>query len=175
MDRDELAAYVAELRELEEVQMLLYEKGIDLDREIGRLDLGEIARRREVIKRHPKEGSQAYWEDALEGGLYRMARDELMRMRARMGRLLPGGSTDTERIEKARKYPLEELLGGISWRGNRGWRRCPFHSERSGSFCIYRDDNHYHCYGCGAHGDSISLVMELEGLSFKSALDRLAA
>jgi hypothetical protein len=34
---------------------------------------------------------------------------------------------------------------------------CPFHNEDTPSFTVYTDDNHYHCYGCGAHGDVIDL------------------
>ena len=37
--------------------------------------------------------------------------------------------------------------------------RCPFHDEKSPSFVIARADTHYHCYGCSAHGDAISFLM----------------
>ncbi|EGO95039.1 CHC2 zinc finger domain-containing protein, partial [Acidiphilium sp. PM] len=40
---------------------------------------------------------------------------------------------------------------------------CPFHNEKSPSFYVY--DDHYHCFGCGAHGDAISFVMQSEGAS----------
>src|SRR6266700_1739363 len=33
---------------------------------------------------------------------------------------------------------------------------CPLHQEKTGSFYVYPDD-HYHCYGCGAHGDVTDL------------------
>ena len=48
---------------------------------------------------------------------------------------------------------------------------CPFHEERTPSFCVYRD--HYHCYGCGAHGDVISFVRGQRGLGFMEALEYL--
>jgi DNA primase len=50
---------------------------------------------------------------------------------------------------------------------------CPFHNEKSPSFYVY--DDHYHCFGCGAHGDAISFVMQSEGASFIEAVERLAA
>jgi DNA primase len=50
---------------------------------------------------------------------------------------------------------------------------CPFHNERSPSFYVY--DDHYHCFGCGAHGDAISFVMQNEGAGFMEAVERLAA
>ena len=45
---------------------------------------------------------------------------------------------------------------------------CPFHSEKTGSFTVYPD--HYHCFGCGAHGDAIQFARELRGLEFGEAV-----
>jgi DNA polymerase len=50
--------------------------------------------------------------------------------------------------------------------------RCPFHDDATPSCHIYHD--HYHCFACGAHGDAISWLMEVEGLSFTAAQDALA-
>lgn len=47
---------------------------------------------------------------------------------------------------------------------------CPFHNEKSPSFSVSTGDKHYHCFGCGAHGDAISFLMEFSKLSFKEAL-----
>ena len=53
---------------------------------------------------------------------------------------------------------------------------CPFHNEKTPSFHVYTDSTppHYHCFGCGAHGDAISFVRETEQLGFIEALERLA-
>lgn len=51
---------------------------------------------------------------------------------------------------------------------------CPFHSEKSPSFSISLGDKYYHCFGCGAHGDAISFLMEYSKLSFNEALNFLA-
>ena len=48
---------------------------------------------------------------------------------------------------------------------------CPFHQERSPSCYIYPDQQTYHCFGCGAHGDSITLVREQEGLNLSTPLN----
>ena len=37
-----------------------------------------------------------------------------------------------------------------------GFACCPFHNERNPSFKVCED--HYHCFGCGAHGYYIELV-----------------
>ncbi len=52
---------------------------------------------------------------------------------------------------------------------------CPFHSEKSPSFSINPDKGVYFCYGCGAKGDVISFVRDLEHLDFGAAVERLAA
>ncbi len=57
---------------------------------------------------------------------------------------------------------------GKQWKGC-----CPFHGEKSPSFYVY--DDSYHCFGCGAHGDAISFVMQSQGLSFMEAVAQLAA
>ncbi len=50
---------------------------------------------------------------------------------------------------------------------------CPFHGEKTPSFYVY--DDHFHCFGCGAHGDAISFVMQAEGRSFLEAVEALAS
>ncbi len=49
---------------------------------------------------------------------------------------------------------------------------CPFHGEKTPSFYVY--DDGFHCFGCGAHGDAISFVMDSQGLSFIDAVTQLA-
>ncbi len=51
---------------------------------------------------------------------------------------------------------------------------CPFHDEKSPSFMIQRGDSHYHCFGCGAHGDAIAFLMNHQGLSFGESVELLA-
>lgn len=51
---------------------------------------------------------------------------------------------------------------------------CPFHEERTPSFCLKAGDTHYHCYGCGAHGDAISFLMSYRQMSFTDAVEMLA-
>ncbi len=52
---------------------------------------------------------------------------------------------------------------------------CPFHSEKSPSFSINPEKGVYFCYGCGAKGDVITFVRDLERLDFAAAVERLAA
>ena len=52
-----------------------------------------------------------------------------------------------------------------------GYAMCPFHNEKTGSMRIYPTS--YHCFGCGANGDVISLVRGLYNLSFIEACSKL--
>lgn len=51
---------------------------------------------------------------------------------------------------------------------------CPFHNEKSPSFTVKHGDTHYHCYGCGEHGDAISFLTKHLGLTFNDAVVSLA-
>ncbi|MCW5725060.1 MAG: DNA primase [Maricaulaceae bacterium] len=51
----------------------------------------------------------------------------------------------------------------------------PFKKERTPSFFVNDDKRFYHCFASGKHGDAFSWLMEMEGLSFMEAAERLAA
>ena len=51
---------------------------------------------------------------------------------------------------------------------------CPFHEEKSPSFHVNRSNGSYHCFGCAAHGDAISFLMQYERLDFQQAVEFLA-
>ena len=51
---------------------------------------------------------------------------------------------------------------------------CPFHTEKTPSFSVNTLHQFYKCFGCGAAGDVLKFVMEMERLSFYEALKLLA-
>lgn len=60
-------------------------------------------------------------------------------------------------------------------RSGRGYMACcPFHNEKTPSFSIDREKQLFHCFGCGASGNFVQLVMRLEGLDYRDAMQRLA-
>jgi DNA primase len=73
------------------------------------------------------------------------------------------------------RTPLATVVGrrvrlarsGRQWKGN-----CPFHGEKTPSFYVY--DDHFHCFGCGEHGDAIGFVMKTQGAGFMEAVEQLA-
>lgn len=62
----------------------------------------------------------------------------------------------------------------LSKKGQKYWACCPFHNEKTPSFSVTEEKGYYHCFGCGAHGDIISFVMNTEHVEFKTALQELA-
>ncbi len=51
---------------------------------------------------------------------------------------------------------------------------CPFHSEKTASFNVNPNRNFFHCFGCGAGGDTLKFVMLSQSLNFVEALKYLA-
>lgn len=54
------------------------------------------------------------------------------------------------------------------------WACCPIHGEKTASFHVRDSHGSYKCFGCGASGGVLDLAMELEGLSFPEAVERIA-
>ena len=50
----------------------------------------------------------------------------------------------------------------------------PFTNEKTPSFFVNDQKGFYHCFSSGKHGDAISFLMEVEGLSFPEAVESLA-
>lgn len=51
---------------------------------------------------------------------------------------------------------------------------CPFHSEKTPSFNVNSQRGFFHCFGCGASGDSIQFLILHDRLSFAEAIEELA-
>lgn len=52
---------------------------------------------------------------------------------------------------------------------------CPFHSEKTPSFHVYPDDQHFYCFGCETGGDAITFIRKIENLEYREAVEFLAA
>ncbi len=51
---------------------------------------------------------------------------------------------------------------------------CPFHNEKTPSFTVYPETSSYYCFGCGAGGDVIGFVRNIENLDYIEAVKFLA-
>ncbi len=70
---------------------------------------------------------------------------------------------------------LADVIGRrtkLTRKGREHMGLCPFHKEKTPSFYVY--DDHYHCFGCQAHGSVFDFVMQTESLTFPEAVERLA-
>ncbi|HEX3752409.1 MAG TPA: DNA primase [Streptosporangiaceae bacterium] len=76
------------------------------------------------------------------------------------------------------RSPIDEVIGeylqlrsagGDSLKG-----LCPFHDEKTPSFNVTPARGLYYCFSCGAGGDVIRFVQEIDSLSFIEAVERLA-
>ncbi len=64
---------------------------------------------------------------------------------------------------------LRRIGGGPRYMG-----LCPFHNEKTASFSVHSQHQFYKCFGCDAHGDVLSFVMEMERFTFWEAVKYLA-
>ena len=82
-------------------------------------------------------------------------------------------------VEEARdQYRLSDIVGRRSPMKRAGVEHfglCVFHGERTPSLYVNDAEGLYHCFGCGASGDTIRFVMETEGCTFLEALEWLGA
>lgn len=79
--------------------------------------------------------------------------------------------------ELKNKCDIIDIISGympLEQKGRNFWGRCPFHHEKTASFCINREEQFYHCFGCGKSGDVITFIMEFEALDFMEAVKLLA-
>jgi DNA primase len=75
-----------------------------------------------------------------------------------------------EDVEMARSADCSQFVKVEKRVGGKSWSLCPFHNEKTPSFCSYEDEKGFFCYGCGVGGDAITLVRKLHGLEFKDAV-----
>src|SRR5262249_1275420 len=64
--------------------------------------------------------------------------------------------------------PLADLIGEPLTNGK---MLCPFHDDHTPSLNVYPD--RYRCYVCGANGNHLDWLIDIEGMSLKEALDLL--
>ena len=79
------------------------------------------------------------------------------------------GVTEDE-IAQAKQVPIETFYTG-KLKGEFGL--CPFHSEKSPSFKIYRSQNTWWCFSCNTGGSVVDYLMKLNNVDFLTAVRQL--
>lgn len=59
-------------------------------------------------------------------------------------------------------------------KGANYWGCCPFHNEKTPSFCVNVQKGIFKCFGCGEGGDAISFLMKINNQSFADVIKDLA-
>ena len=76
------------------------------------------------------------------------------------------------------RLPLDQVIGDYVALKPAGAGRmkglCPFHDEKTPSFNVNVSLGFFKCFGCGASGDAITFVREIDHLSFTDAVEVLA-
>ena len=62
----------------------------------------------------------------------------------------------------------------LTKKGQNYWGCCPFHNEKTPSFCVSEEKGFCKCFGCGESGDIISFTMKINHMDFKAAIEELA-
>lgn len=86
-------------------------------------------------------------------------------------------TSDEIKEEIRRRIDIVELVSRyvpLQRMGRRFGARCPFHQEKTASFYVDPERGNWKCFGCGAFGDIFTFVMQIEGLTFPEAAERLA-
>ncbi|MBQ9244996.1 DNA primase [bacterium] len=59
-------------------------------------------------------------------------------------------------------------------KGANYWGCCPFHNEKTPSFCVNPQKGIFKCFGCGEGGDAISFLMKINNQTFGDVIKDLA-
>ncbi len=60
-------------------------------------------------------------------------------------------------------------------KGQNYWGLCPFHKEKTPSFCVSRSKGIYKCFSCGEGGDVFSFLMQTQNKTFVEVIREEAA
>lgn len=83
-----------------------------------------------------------------------------------------------ELIERVRQAAdIVQVVGqsvALKETGNHFSGLCPFHREKSPSFKVFPETQHFHCFGCGEGGSVFDFLMKVDGIPFAEAVEELA-
>ncbi len=68
---------------------------------------------------------------------------------------------------------IEQLISAyvpLKRRGKNLVGLCPFHNEKTPSFTVYPETQSYYCFGCGAGGEAVNFICDVEHLDFTEAV-----
>ena len=75
--------------------------------------------------------------------------------------------------EVIRRNDIEQVIGryvDLRRAGSNLVGLCPFHSEKTPSFTVFRNTDSFYCFGCAAGGNVITFIQKIENLDYVSAV-----
>jgi len=72
--------------------------------------------------------------------------------------------------QQAKLIPMEQFVSGRI-QGRKMFVKCPFHTENTGSFIVYLDQNTWWCYGgCQTGGDVVEFIKKRDNVKYIEAV-----
>ena len=76
-----------------------------------------------------------------------------------------------ERVnERTDIYSVVSRYVQLTQKGGRFWGSCPFHNEKTPSFCVSPDKGFFYCFGCGTGGNAFKFLSLIENVSYFEAI-----
>lgn len=72
--------------------------------------------------------------------------------------------------ERTDIYSVVSRYVQLTQKSGRFWGCCPFHNEKTPSFCVSPDKGFFYCFGCGAGGNAFKFLSLIENVSYFEAI-----
>jgi len=159
------------LEQFREVKPFLEEKLAELEEEEGQNVIKRSRKKEEYRRLYTHPDSLRIALHAVDIALY--PENPALEKIRNWVKLMNEDNTKKDEIEKAKEVSIVEVAEffvEVRRQGSKARCLCPFHDDSSPSLVLYVDNNTFHCFACGANGDTIDLVMKLGNCSFIKAL-----
>ena len=80
------------------------------------------------------------------------------------------GGVNEEEIQIANDADCSLFVEVVRKENERSWSLCPFHNEKTPSFCSYGNGGGWYCFSCSEGGNAITLIKKLYGYDFVQAV-----
>lgn len=85
-----------------------------------------------------------------------------------------GSAELDEFVERVRErtdiYSVVSRYVTLNKKSGRYWGCCPFHSEKTASFCVSPDKGFFYCFGCGTGGNAFKFLSLIENITYFEAI-----
>ena len=72
--------------------------------------------------------------------------------------------------ERTDIYSVVSRYVTLTQKSGRFWGCCPFHSEKTASFCVSPDKGFFYCFGCGTGGNAFKFLSLIENITYFEAV-----